>query len=262
MTTPNTLRAPEAYVPDLSGTAYFRFLADLGVDASAFTETSPEYSDVHRLAQQHYNDALSELSPEMAALADELLDRSRTGQYVPASEETLANVMCVVVPTFGFELDRQGHRQPGPANQYLAERARQSYPDLPKILQGEVADAYRLPAGELGEVIHRIDRQPGKELNTAELARQVARIMIEEGLQGGAALVAQPHHVTRAVAIFGANDVSVAPVPGLEEIWVPGSEEPWTRSLGLWRINQCLALAEAAQDGSLSHLLVPGQLTT
>ena len=160
-----------------------------------------------------------------------LVSQACTGRYLPAGDHTHAD--CVL--GFAFGAEQQGERLlPGETNAHLAQLALQNYPTLPKILQGEIADAYpqseqRAPSW----VIHE-HRKPGRYLDTREVAAQAAEIVRREGFDS-VVLLAQPYHVPRAAAVCRRLGIKPIVPTGLETIgFCPHSTQPWTRSRGAW----------------------------
>jgi hypothetical protein len=177
-----------------------------------------------------------------------LCRQARSGRYAAQGEERAAD--CVLGLAFG-RLGSEPNVRPGVSNVALARYARERFPDLPAILQQEVADAYQLltPAHQ----VLRIDRhrQAGRYLDTREVADQARTLMGERGWQV-AVLLAQGHHVPRVLRVCTRLGVRAVVPAGLERIpFCPGSSQPWTRSPGAWWRRERLVLLHHAWRGWL-----------
>jgi hypothetical protein len=171
-----------------------------------------------------------------------------SGRYTPRGDPRQAD--CILGFAFG-RLGGESKVRPGLSNEQLATIARKHFPCLPAILQWEVADAY--PPGGPGPLILRIDqhRQPGRYLDTRELAEQARFLMAQRGWKR-AVLLAQGHHVPRALRVCRRLGIDTVLPEGLERIaFCPGSSQPWTRSAGAWYRRECLALLHHAWKGWL-----------
>jgi hypothetical protein len=154
-----------------------------------------------------------------------------TGHYLVNGD--LNEAQCVLGFSFGG-VGTGPKLQPGASNEDLAGYALQHFGQLPRIFQGEIADAYLrfVP----GAYIDRIGahRQPGRYLDTREVAEQAWNIMKQHGWQT-AALLAHGHHLPRVDAVCRKLGISAIVLPGLEKIrFCPDSAQRWTRSRRAW----------------------------
>src|SRR5260221_8677171 len=98
-----------------------------------------------------------------------LMGQSWSGRY--SLRASPAEADCVVGFAFG-RLMEQGQLLPGNSNEDLANFAARHFPELPKILQVEIAQAYgqlRAPDHVALEVV-REHREKGRYLDTREMA--------------------------------------------------------------------------------------------
>jgi hypothetical protein len=177
-----------------------------------------------------------------------LCRQARLGRYAPQGEARAAD--CVLGFAFG-RLEDGSNVWPGVSNVELACHARERFPDLPAILQHEVADAYQALAP--GHRVLRIERhrQAGRYLDTREVADQARILMGQEGWRV-AVLLAQGHHVPRALRVCTRLGVRAVVPAGLERIpFCPGSSQPWTRSAAAWWRRERLVLLHHAWMGWL-----------
>jgi len=171
-----------------------------------------------------------------------LCRQARSGRYVVQGDPGTAD--CVLGFAFG-RLGEEPNIQPGISNEELARFARKHFPNLPAILQQEVADVYELltPAPVL-----RVDRhrQEDKYLDTREVADQARLLMGQRGWQV-ALLLAHGYHVPRALRICTRLGLCTVVPAGLEEIpFCTDSSQSWTRSAGAWYRRERLVLLHHA----------------
>ena len=175
--------------------------------------------------------------------------QARSGQYTVQGDERAAD--CVLGFAFG-RLGRAPSVQPGVSNEQLAHSARRHFPDLPAILQQEIADAHRPLAP--GHPVLSIDRhrQAGRYLDTREMADQARSLMEKNGWRA-AVLLAHGHHVPRAVRVCARLGIQTVVPEGLAAIpFCPDSSQPWTRSAASWYRRECLVLLHHAWKGWLA----------
>jgi hypothetical protein len=183
-------------------------------------------------------------SGEYAALCRQ----ARFGRY--AVQGDLRAAECVL----GFAFGAVGHApsvQPGISNEQLAHYAREHFPDLPALLQQEIADAYDLltPTATVLS-IHR-HRQAGSYLDTREVADQGRLLMQQRGWKV-AVLLAHGHHVPRALRVCTRLGICTVVPAGLERIpFCPDSLQPWTRSAEGWYRRERLVQLHHAWRGWL-----------
>lgn len=167
--------------------------------------------------------------PSMLAL----LLQAWSGAY--AVHGNVEQADCVVGFAFGRVL--QGRAiLPGNSNQELAAFAHDHCPGLPGILQYEIAAAYKRLDHAPGEAMHVVaaHRQPGRYLDTRELGDQAWQIMQARGWRT-AVVLAQGHHMPRAIAVCRRLGMNTVAMPGLEQIgFCHGSAQLWTRNRTLW----------------------------
>lgn len=175
------------------------------------------------------------------------------GHYRVKGKDTDAD--CIIGFSFGYRSVRK-KVLPGLSNQDLANVALKHYPDLPKILQFEIADAYVEAGGDASNII-RITKFRGhsqkedaaemddvaKHLDTREVAAQAQLIMKQRGWKS-ALLLAHPYHMPRVQAVctrLGIDWVTTGDERGAVE-FDPMSAQKWTRNLDQWRGYEPLAL--------------------
>lgn len=66
-----------------------------------------------------------------------------------------------------------------------------------------------------------------------------------------AALIAHPHHLPRAQAVFEARGIETATLPDVRTIWDCKSSQPWTRGPFRWAIRELFAIWLYEQRGWL-----------
>jgi hypothetical protein len=172
----------------------------------------------------------------------------QSGRYTPQGDGRAAD--CVVGFAFG-RLGRAPNVRAGVSNEHLAGFARRHFPDLPAILQQEVADVYQRLAP--GHPVLPIDRhqEAGRYLDTREVAEQARQLMAQRGWQV-AVLLAHGHHVPRALRVCTRLGIRTVVPAGLQAIpFCPNSSQPWTRSARAWYRRECLVLLHYAWRGWL-----------
>jgi uncharacterized SAM-binding protein YcdF (DUF218 family) len=161
------------------------------------------------------------------------------GRYTVKGD--LKNADCVIGFAFGGVREGTGVR-PGQSNDNLARYALKHCPTLPKILQGEIADAFLALAA--GCALLRVDRhrRPDRYLDTREVAEQAVLLMHAHGWRT-AVILAQGHHVPRADAVCRKLGIRTVVPPGLERVpFCPHSVQRWTRNARAWLRRETLAL--------------------
>jgi hypothetical protein len=161
-----------------------------------------------------------------------LFSQAWSGAYRVEGEIDAAD--CLIAFSFGGIRRHRRKIQPGCSNADLARYVRENFPCLPKILQGEIADAYGAEA--LTSRVWRIDRhrRPGKYLDTYEVAVQARRIMQQQSWET-AVVLAQAHHLPRATAVCRKLGVHTVVPAGLERVpFCPNSFQKWTRNRLRW----------------------------
>lgn len=166
--------------------------------------------------------------------------RSVGGHYDIAPDINSAH--CVVALSFGYRLTRAGVREPGPCNEYLATVALATSAGRLIVAQAEVDEAIRsLRVGVGADYVIRSARNPDRYLDTHEFAVQARTIMGGYGWTT-AALIAHPHHLPRAQAVFASLGIKTATPNGVRVIWDRRSTQLWTRSPLVWAIRELSAL--------------------
>lgn len=177
--------------------------------------------------------------------------QSISGHYHTTGD--VGSAHCVVTVSFGYRLGRDGIRQPGPCNEYLATIALGTSNGRPIVAQTEIDQAIRsLQAGTGADYVIRSARDPQRYLDTHELALQVRCIMNDRGWKT-AVLIAHPHHLPRAQAVFAALDIETATPAGVRAIWDPRSSQVWTRSRPPWAVRELSALWLYQRRGWISR---------
>lgn len=182
----------------------------------------------------------------------ELMARSASGRYhISGNTNT---VQCVIALDFGYRLIRTGIREPGPCNEYLASLALITGGDRPVIAQVEIDRAIRSIRPESG-ADHLIDSARDREryLDTHEFAVQAHSIMSGHGWKT-AALIAHPHHLPRAQAVFASRGIETVTPAGVRPIWDCKSCQPWTRGPLHWATRELFAIWLYHRRGWLSAL--------
>jgi uncharacterized SAM-binding protein YcdF (DUF218 family) len=169
-----------------------------------------------------------------------LLKQAVSGRYHVTGDIT--TVDCVVALAFGYRLIRAGAREPGPCNEYLASLTLATNSGQPIIAQAEIDQAIRsLRLGVGVDHVIRSARNPKRYLDTRECAVQAHTVMSDHGWRT-AALIAHPHHLPRAQAVFAALGIEIATPGGLWAVWDRTSSQPWTRGPVPWVIHEAGAL--------------------
>jgi hypothetical protein len=182
------------------------------------------------------------MAPPTTRRLGRLLCQAWSGRYEPHDDPVRAD--CLVAFSFGVVKDKTTPRpRPGRANEQLARLAFEQFPALPKILQIEVADAYRLldPLGRVA-VCQAVGADPYGRLTTLEVAEQAARFMVQNGWTTPL-LLAHPYHLPRVEVVWARLGLPSVVPPGLERVdFVPDSSQWWTRSRTAWRLKEPLVL--------------------
>jgi hypothetical protein len=169
----------------------------------------------------------------MMSFARTLMRQSWAGRY--SVHGSPAHADCVVGFAFG-RLMEQGQVLPGNSNEELAKFAERYFPNLPKILQLEIAkaQAYLRPGDpDMLEVVKE-HRQEKRYLDTREMALQAWEIMQRRSWRSPIVL-AHSHHMPRADAVCRKIGMHTVCVPGLDQInFCQGSAQIWTRRRFLW----------------------------
>src|SRR5437868_9175076 len=115
------------------------------------------------------------------------------GHYAP--EGRVSSADCLIGFSFGYEL-KNNKLIPGTSNEQLAEFTKK-YPELPKILQFEIADALKTE-----QAVHRIDanHEAGEYLDTYGVALQAKQIMVKNNYKT-ALLIAHSYHIPRIAVV-------------------------------------------------------------
>jgi len=179
----------------------------------------------------------------MKSKVEDLIERERTGAYEVHGDSN--DAQCVIAFSFGYGNDA-GKNVPGVSNLDMAEFIKDNYPNLPKIMQFEIADALE----QTGEVL-RIEkhREAGIYLNSLEVARQAKEIMDKKKWES-AIIIAHPNHVPRVDAICKKIGIKTITPKGLNSIrFDPESEQEWTRSKELWIEKEIKSINWHAENG-------------
>lgn len=169
---------------------------------------------------------------------------SITGEYNPRRD--LEDADCVIGQSFGASDDG-----PGKVNIALARYIVDNLdPDLPKILQIEIAEA--MP--DINEVDFIIEGEPssaiGSELDSWQVLNATSEYMKEEGLNNPI-LVAQAYHVGRVSMQAATMGMDVIVPEGLPRQFDPDSNQFWTRSRSAWVARELPGLAILKLTGKL-----------
>lgn len=149
---------------------------------------------------------------------------------------------CVVALAFGYRLVRAGVRQPGPCNAYLAALALATSNGRPIIAQAEVDQAIRALRPNVGaDHVIGSPRDSEQYLDTHECAVRIHSIMSDCGWKT-AALIAHPHHLPRAQAVFASFGIETATPVGVKSVWDRKSSQLWTRGLLRWAIRELFVI--------------------
>jgi hypothetical protein len=178
-----------------------------------------------------------------------LMARAVSGRYRISGKTDAAQ--CVVALAFGYRAVRAGVREPGPCNEYLASLALTTSNGRPVVAQVEIDQAIRSLRPNMG-ADHAIGsaRDPKRYLDTRELAVQVHSIMNDYDWKT-AALIAHPHHLPRAQAVFASLGIDTATPAGVRPIWDRESSQSWTRSPLRWAIRELFAIWLSERRGWL-----------
>jgi uncharacterized SAM-binding protein YcdF (DUF218 family) len=169
-----------------------------------------------------------------------LTTRAVTGRYRIVGNTSSAQ--CVVALDFGYRLVRAGVREPGPCNEYLASLALTTSNGRPIIAQVEIDHAIHSLRPSMGaDHVIGSTRDRERYLDTREFAVQVHSIMGDYGWKT-AALIAHPHHLPRAQAVFTSRGIETATSTGVRSVWDSKSSQPWTRSPLRWAIRELFAI--------------------
>jgi hypothetical protein len=163
---------------------------------------------------------------------DEHVDQALSGDYTVHGDTATAD--CVIAAAFGYQ-EQAGQVRPGLSNQAMAGFIAEHYPQLPKILQQEVADAYD-DSGSGGEVVGIGQAtKPGQRLDTPDLIIQARQTMGAHGWRR-AVIVAHPNHVPWVDFLAGRAGITTVVPAGLQVIpFDSKSAQYWTRSLAAWQ---------------------------
>ena len=180
---------------------------------------------------------LQRLTPPFETMAE-----AWTGHYRTLGSASEAD--CVIGLSFGY---RGKHQQiaPGLSNEDLAAVALNAYPQLPKILQFEIGDAYGALGARDARSVMKIKkhRTPGKYLDTREVIMQAKLIMEKQGYKK-AVLLAHPAHMPRVQAACTAAGIEWVADDALRNQveFDEQSTQKWTRDWEHWRGYEPLAL--------------------
>ncbi|MGH3786627.1 MAG: YdcF family protein [Pseudonocardiaceae bacterium] len=178
-----------------------------------------------------------------------LMMRAVSGRYrIDGNTDT---AQCVVALAFGYRLIRAGVREPGPCNEYLAARALTTSNGRPIVAQAEIDQAIRSVRPSIGaDHVIGSARDPKRYLDTYELAVQVHAIMNRYGWKT-AVLIAHPHHLPRAQAVFSTLGIHTVTCAGVRPIWDSKSSQSWTRGPLRWAIREPFAIWLSERRGWL-----------
>lgn len=168
-----------------------------------------------------------------------LMARAVGGRYRVGGNTGTAQ--CVVALTFGYRVLWAGVREPGPCNEYLASLALATSNGRPIVAQVEIDQAIRSLRPSMGADHVIGSTRDGQYLDTREFAVQVHSIMDDYGWKT-AALIAHPHHLPRAQAVFASRGIETTTSAGVRSIWDRRSSQPWTRSPLRWAIRELFAI--------------------
>ncbi len=178
-----------------------------------------------------------------------LMARAVSGHYRIGGD--IDTAQCVVALTFGYRLVRAGVREPGPCNEYLAALALTTSSGRPIVGQVEIDQAIRSLQPNMGaDHVIGSARNSERYLDTREFAVQVKSIMGDYGWKT-AALIAHPHHLPRAQAVFASCGIETATSAGVRSIWDRKSCQPWTRSPLRWAIRELFVILLSERRGWL-----------
>jgi hypothetical protein len=187
--------------------------------------------------------------------------RAFTGRYKTHGDPATAD--CVIGFSFGYRggkvvsqglatqatahsvLPQRQKVYPGLSNEDIADLAVRKYPDLPKIFQFEIADAYKTLEGPNAKQVTRIEKHhdPRYYLDSREVAYQAAEIMKKHGWKN-AIIMGHPNHIPRLDAIckrLGINTIVTRDEYGGVEFDLRASQK-WTRSIDKWRSYEPLVI--------------------
>lgn len=177
-----------------------------------------------------------------------------TGKY--RTRGRAADADCVLGFAFGYR-GKTNARKPGLSNQDLANVIIRNFDSLPKILQLEIADAYKSigGSGKVEVISKRRSRDlamAAHELDTYEVALQARDIMSKNGWKT-ALVAAHPYHMPRVQAVcdkVGINWVATDDFKNAVD-FDPQSSQKWTRSLDKWIGYEPLAITYYTLKGWL-----------
>ncbi len=169
-----------------------------------------------------------------------LMTQAVGGRYRTGGDTDTAQF--VVALTFGYRSIRTGAREPGPCNEYLASLTLVTSKGRPIVAQAEIDQAIRSIRPSMG-ADHVIDSalDPERYLDTREFAVQVHAIMGDYGWKT-AALIAHPHHLPRAKAVFASLGIETTTSADVRSIWDRKSSQPWTRGPFRWAIRELFTI--------------------
>jgi len=184
--------------------------------------------------------------------------------WEPSPEAPLAVVENKTVAIVGFSFGQGLDGTPGGTNMALAwqaHRLRKARPDVPLILQWEIADAMNETYGVLADLVVR--PKPGIYLDTTDVAVAAYHELVRRGLGGvPVALVAHPDHALRcslSLLQLGVKSLWApmrgAPIVdlGVDEYFYDNmSTQPWTRSREVYRAHELAVRPKAEASGVLS----------
>lgn len=177
--------------------------------------------------------------------------QSAGGHYRIAADVSSAH--CVVALSFGYRFARAGVREPGPCNEYLATLALAASNGRSIVAQAEIDQAIRsLRDGSGADYVITSARVPERYLDTHEFAVQV-RSLMDDCSWKTAVLIAHPHHLPRAQAVFAALDIETVTPAGVTAIWDRRSNQVWTRSRPAWAVRELSALWLYQRRGWISR---------
>lgn len=175
--------------------------------------------------------------------------RAVAGRYEVGEKSDTAQ--CVVALAFGYRLVRAGGREPGPCNEYLAALALATSNGRPIIAQAEIDQAIRsLRPSMAADHVVESTLEPEQYFDTRACAVRVHSIMGDFGWKT-AALIAHPHHLPRAQAVFASHGIETTTPPGVKPVWDHASSQSWTRSPIRWAIRELFAIGLYERRGWL-----------
>ena len=192
-------------------------------------------------------------SPRIRARAAKLLElttRAARGHY--RVDGHAGTAQCIVALAFGYRF-RAGARGPGLCNEYLASLVLTTSNGRPIVAQAEIDQAIRSLRPDMGaDHVICSAQDPERYLDTYELAIQVRSIMGDYGWET-AELIAHPHHLPRAQAVFASLGIETRTSAGVRSIWDRQSSQPWTRSPLRWAIRELVVICLYERRGWLHN---------